>query len=161
LLNDLVHSPPIELVISYNAQRHIVLHRIPLHSFQTVVSVAFYPFINGEEYEFDAIVMSLVEGFKHRCEHSTVFTSASAYGYALAAVKEPACSDRMMYFFFEDAEEAGLAQLGVVFRSENDSTVLFAESARRRRHGRGHYRMRKVRNMWRREVKIWARVMLA
>jgi len=76
--------------------------------------------------------MSIIESLEDRCKHSTVFSAAGAYGYALTAAEELACGDGVMDFCFKDAEKARLAQLRVVFWSKYNCALLFTKSAQRR-----------------------------
>jgi len=78
-LDNLIHRPPIQLFITHNFQRQIILYHVPLHSLQqvqvsqiinggeggkgdlqTIISVSSDALIDGEEVKFNAVVIPLI-----------------------------------------------------------------------------------------------------
>lgn len=133
--DDLVHCPAVELVVADYGEWHVILDCISLHGLKGVISITFYAFVDGEEEEIEAIVVAFIEGFEDGGQDGGVFTSRSANGNAFTGAEEGIGGDGVVNFGLEEGEEAILAELLVVFRTDDEGTGGVAESTERGWHG--------------------------
>ncbi|OSS54061.1 hypothetical protein B5807_01135 [Epicoccum nigrum] len=134
LLHHLVHSPPIQLRIPQDRQRHVVLLRVPLDRLQTIVSVPFDALVDRQQHEIQPVVVALVQCFEYRSQHRRVLAARSADGDALAALEQVGREDGVVDFRLEHVDEARLAQLGVVLWAQDERAVGLAHGTYRGRH---------------------------
>lgn len=134
LRDDLVHRPAVQLVVSDDLQRHVVLHRVPLHGLQTVVPVPFDPLVDGQQDQLEAVVVALVQGLQDGRKDGAVLAAAGADGDALATVEEVGGGDGLMDLGLEDLQKTGLAELVAVLWPDNDRPGRLAVEAQGRRH---------------------------
>lgn len=119
LLDNLIHCPAIQLGVAQNRKLHTILLCIPLYRLETVVAVALDALVDTQQYQVETIVVPLVEGFENRGQDRRVFAPGGADCNAFAAREEGVGNDGVVDFGFEDADEAGAAEFGVVFGTEN------------------------------------------
>ncbi len=68
-LDNLVHCPSIELIISNNLEWHVVVNSIPLDGLKRIVSVAPDALVDTQENQVQAVFMSFIESLKHRSQN--------------------------------------------------------------------------------------------
>jgi hypothetical protein len=130
LLYDLVHSPAIQLSISQYRQVHLVLLRISLDRLQAIISVTLDALVDGQQYEVETIIISLVQCLEHASQYSAVLAARCAYCDSLATREKRICGNGVVDF----GDEAVFAELRMVLRSQNQCAIRMAECAGRGRH---------------------------
>lgn len=111
LLDNLVHSPAVELSIGENGERHRVLlvGGVSPNRRQRVVAIAADAFVDRDELELESVAMAIVERTHEACQDGRVFAARCADADAHAGAKERRVADDLVHFAFECGEEAALA----------------------------------------------------
>lgn len=113
------------------------MHRIPLDRFQTIISVSADSLVDGEETQFETVVVALVECFQDGREDGTIFAATCADRDAFAGEEEVCAGDCSVDFCFENLDEAFAAEFVAVFRSDDYGASIFAVETGGWRHGEG------------------------
>ena len=129
LFDDLVHSPPVQLFVGDHLERKVVAELIALDTLERVVTVAGDAFVNREQDQLDAIVVTFVELLEHIGEHGRVLAATGADADALASLEELRLADCLVDFFFEYEEEALSAHGVAGFRPLEHSPIGLASLA--------------------------------
>jgi hypothetical protein len=118
LFDNLVHGPAVQLLISDHFERQIVVELVAFDTLERVVAVTGDAFVNGEQDELDAVVMSFVELLEHIGEHGRVLATASTDADAFTWLEQLGIADCLVNLFFEYEKEAllahGIARLGTL-----------------------------------------------